>query len=466
MTNKLTLEGPNRTYLVAVNLQQSGYGYISIMQPSMSEFIIANLDSNMELKLTRLNEQGLINAINQGFEVENIKIKDGRIVPKGDKLLSDYSSTGFRQAICLAEVEDEKGGIGYFIIGRNLQRNIISKAVMINKVKMKLIDNYYLTADGQLKRNPGQEVSRLKAKSLIVDTHWEITNDELETLLKSNGFKLGFKSIPYKTKGYYDKPDEWVEYAWYDNNGAVVFYNAYVRDTGLSPFYSGANLYIDADVVMNPSDIMTKGIPLGNHYSTKQGHQRLYMDARENLMSQYRRMLTAIRPLNPWQYKNRDSEYLSGTEFYRKDLYENIQKFVFEMPGAPDKKQHDMFMYGTYSQIAMYYTVKMFKGELRAIFSEWEETFPDRIALSATRAMSMGPNYSGTPEQIEELLKKFQISIPKPLKQYIAEEKAERDAKKKAADKEWEERQRQLNTPRNANKQGIKSIWDMFKPNK
>lgn len=119
-------------------------------------------------------------------------IKQDKLALKGDKDITSLSAYG-NSRICLAEITTSNSNkVSYLIINRHGETSTVSRDAMIALVKYKLVDNYYITSDNQLRRNPNQEVAKLiSSKSLVFDTYSSMSNNELTELLLDNGFTLG-----------------------------------------------------------------------------------------------------------------------------------------------------------------------------------------------------------------------------------------------------------------------------------
>lgn len=430
MGSKLKLEGPKVVYVISAIVNNN----MTWIPGTSNAYVLATVENDGRVSISkRLPEDALKQLIQSGKQIQNMTIKQDKLALKGDKDITSLSAHG-NSRICLAEITTSNGNkVSYLIINRRGETSTVSRDAMIALVKYKLVDNYYITSDNQLRRNPNQEVAKLvSSKSLVFDTYSSMSNNELTELLLDNGFTLGYKSEKFTTKNPWGEIDEWVAYAWYDKNGAVIWYNCYLSNKKEEPFYAGGHLYIGAEVVMDASEQIKRNIRLGEYYSNKPGHQRLYIDARQSLIAKYKSMLQAIKPLNPWDFDDR-GQGLMAHSFSRRDYEQRLKDIAYSIKGAPSEKEDNMFMYSLYSDIATYYTIQNFDGELRSIFSSYERNFLSMLGET------IGNNLNGNvllkmedKDIIEEYLKQVKIKLPHPLSKYIEDAKEKQRERKRA----------------------------------
>lgn len=459
MNSQMILDGKSVMYLIGVIPARS------VFISSQYEYVLGKVEKDGSIKLKKVfTEKDLVDYIKKGKVIQNVNVKEDKLVFKGNHDITHFSVNSFAFKICLAEVTSEYDeDTSYLIVERSGKFSIVNKERMIELTKINLIDNYHLTGNGSLRRNPGQEISHLICtETAISDTYWGMSNKDLMKVLKFNGFKLGYKSEEYTTIGYRGEPESWVSYGWYDSNGAIVWYNCYKdRYNGKDdPFYAGAYLYIDADVRMSPTDLMANNIPLGQSYSNHVGHQRLYMDAREGLFRKYKLMLKAVKGYVPWNYHDTetDSMNLMDHDFQRRDIFEKLKGIAYSMPNAPSEKEDSMFLYSIYSDVSMFYTVQKFDGELKNILSEWEVTFKERLARNIAKDIVFGISRKRE-KLIEMYLNKIGMVLPRPLSEYVKEERE----RKKKLDEERERKWAKSKNPflSNIKGRGFESLQDL-----
>ncbi len=418
----MIFKGKNVVYVIAT-VPRYSYGITN------TDFVLGTLMQTGEFTNKLMSENQLIQAINNGLNVENVTLKNDRLALKGDRKITALDRSLSNLRTCIAEITNaDTGAVSYMVVDTHSVESIVSKEEMLKLASYRLISNYYITKEGSLKRSPNQDVTQLEITgSSVIDTYDGMTNKELSELLAENGFKLGYKSEKFFTHQPWSKhgKDTWQAYAWFDKNGAIIFYNNHLEENKDNPFYSDCCLYIDTDV-----KYIDMSVCYGQMFSNGPGHQRLYIDGRQNLMKNYNSMLTAVEGLNPWDYHTALVSSGERLNFSRKDYYIGLKNKAFSMVGAPSESDDNMFLYSVYSELAMLMTVKKFTGELREILSDWERTFGDRLGSDIAKDIVFYSRKTNLAKQTDTYLKGLNYKLPKPLSEYVKEAQRKSDEQK------------------------------------
>lgn len=461
MNTKYKLAGENAVYLVRAMDVETQF----ISDKNNRVYTLATLnkdDCNVEF-IYNLAEADLVEKINRGLVVQNVNIKNGKIELKGQKEMTSMLPYGYNKYVCLGEIHTIKTPDGtYILIDRQLNVNYADKKQMIALTSQGLVDNYYTTQDGRLSRNPNQVIPQITLQERIIkDTFPEITHEELSDLLYQNGFKLGYNSpvgIVHSPNG---QEQRWQAFAWYDSNGAIVFYNALMNKNGGAAFYNGGELYIDVETLGGVSDAIASSVDLGISHFTREKRQLLALSANEGLISRYNALLKAIIPVNPWE-NHLNSDMAPLLWMCRYDYEQKLKDIAFKLPAASGiaDRSKSMFMYSTYHDIATYYTLREFKGEIRTIVQSYIDALPDRIGRNIAVEIVTGMSRAKQSDFVSYLAS-IKMQLPKPLDLYIKECRQQRESKKQR-----EETSKQRSARDAIHKMANSSVFGWFKRDK
>lgn len=459
MKTALKAIGETRQYLVAINggLFMVAYysGDLHTQTCSQGEFI-------------KMIERGIVEVENVAEIGHNFEIKF-----RGGLELKDFSDYS-NNIVCLAEIEKDNT-TDYVVMNRIGAYNILDQQRFKQLVARSLVDNYTISEGGVVRRMPNQRVTQLQAVE-DCDTHWGMTGKELEALLKSKGFTLGYKSDTYQVySDLYKSRSIYADYCWYDKNGAIIWYSQYYgtdgsRNTEGDPFYCGCKLYIDGVMNCTMGEASRLGVTdLGTISFSGTGHQRLSFDAREDLFQSYSKLFKVYTPNNPWDFKSTPVNIATCfNELGSKKDTEELRSIAFRISGVPEeRKNSSMCFYGLYMLIASHRTIAKFTGKLKDIFAGFEQCYDKALKEEICSEILFR---HATIEQVESFLKSAGVVIDtsvsvlaKNAKAKLEENKRKQmeEHKEKSLEEALEERAKRKAKMKEASK-GILSMFNTF----
>lgn len=363
-----------------LNLQQMCKDKVYLLQ-MMQGICVIGYFTPTGLKTKQVDVFGLRQLIlSDGLIIENItNIKPyGTVEFRGLLTEADFQPNRPNR-ICLAEINGDNGTT-YILVNRQLQCGIVTKAKFVDLVNRKLIDNYTSDSSGIIRRMPKQSVTEFSSK-LQLDTYWGMEEADLTKVLQTNGFKVGYKYSYTIYDNLFKRDLAYTDLCWYDKNGAIVWYSQLDDRGGKSdPFYCGCHLMVFGATKPNTSalDLINCGVSIVNGDKA----QRLEMDAREGLISNYTNLLKVFNTIRPWIF-GKTSDTKSSNRISRltsKKDQDELSRIAFKIGNIPEEEQSSsIYLYGLRNLIGTKRLVERFSGELKCILSGFLDYYPTAL---------------------------------------------------------------------------------------
>lgn len=360
-------------YLIAKNITGSNHTDINI---------IGWLNTEGELNTIQISTSELINAIISGKVVENIELDGDKIKYKGSLTEEDFNiNTQTHKLISLGEVYSGDKIVTYIGVDKQGRLMHLPSNEFKNWVYKSSISNYYSTGDGEVRRMPNQNVSKIIMLSdnmqKILDIYPGLNKNKTEDILRSNNFRVVYQSELYKaTRGAF------TTYGWKDDDGALVWYTI---DEMSRSIYKTPMVLLDC-VLSNDITYLESNNKYNITSSKTQGHQWIIIQGK-NILQQYRLVKQNCSVINKtWDMigigKNAHLDVV-----YCLDVHEDIEnklkelyKTKFNGSTTSSLLSHEIDMISMYKTLRKSsYENKVGGIDFESTFIQWNNKFKIRL---------------------------------------------------------------------------------------
>lgn len=412
---QLTLVSKKCTYLVSVQedtyyfASLSDTGKLEILNIEPSRFGEFNISAAENLKIRKDKAVGL-----------KIGLKGTDIEPK-----EYYNSQNQRRFVCIAEIQNEKAvTIEYILVNRLCELSKANEKNFELAVEMELVDNYYITSDGIIKRKPNQNVEIFR-KETILDTYHGMKLSELEDTLIKSGFKLGYESPYYFSKGPYldgiHREYKGKQFGWYNPNyGAIAWYNVNYGNNEKTiepiPVYSGGRILLQVEFV---GDFVKALCEARVSFSTDDTVRIVDIDIRNSAITHLNQIIRVSKTGTIWDISKENCDYSYADRIYRQDYFDELSRLILSRCDIPEEnRMSSIVMYKPICILSMYKTLREITGPIRSILSYWESISLKRLLDEVAKDMV---EYHVKADVVKEMFDISGIPFVDEYKKYVRE---------------------------------------------